>query len=175
MEIKNIIDKVKKSEEFEIWQKDVSGYYLSYVYKMLDANKDDFQVGFINKETDYVATFEIDLSVNMIKFIGESEPFKKPEDDVHKLNIDKVEVDWKDALAKSEEVLKKEYSAHVPINTFFILQKLEEGDVYNITYLSKSFSTINLKISAQDGSVLSKSCNSIMDLAKWEKGEKGKD
>jgi hypothetical protein len=172
MEIKKIIGKVMESTKFNEWKNSVKGYYLSYVYKMIGKENEEFQVGFVNKENDYIVTFAVKSLDDEVEFVSESEPFKKPEDEIKELNLDDLNIDWKKALDITQEVMKTDYSAHIPLNTFFILQNLDEGDVYNITYLTKSFSTINFKISAVNGELLTQSCNSIMDLAKWEKGER---
>ena len=48
-----------------------------------------------------------------------------------------------------------------------ILQNLGEfGNIWNITYVTHSFKTLNIKINAENGKILHHSLDSLMDFVK---------
>ena len=57
-----------------------------------------------------------------------------------------------------------EYKQETPFKIITILQKLDIGQVYNITYVTQSFKVLNFKIDSSNGKVLKKSLKSIMEF-----------
>lgn len=171
MEIKDIISKVKESEQFKSLSDD---YYLAHIFKMLDdPNMNSWQVGYYSEKEESMTTFMVEN--DEITVAPPSEVFKKPESKLHGLEMDGVQFDWEQALGTSNSVMKEKYANQPPIKTFFILQNIEGEIVYNITYLTKTFNTINFKIAAESGEIKKEEVQSLMDMAKFEKGEGGND
>jgi hypothetical protein len=53
---------------------------------------------------------------------------------------------------------------------FFIIQSLpEHGHVYNITFVTQDFKTVNIRLSSEDGKVLMHKVQSILDIKKGGK------
>ncbi|MGM5488028.1 MAG: hypothetical protein ACQESG_03710 [Nanobdellota archaeon] len=170
MEISRVVERIKESDAFKNWNSD--GYYLAHFFKMMDeANADSWQVGYFNPETENMVTFIIEG--NDVSLVEDAEVFKKPDTTINEMDLDAIKVGWQASLDKAHEHLKENYGQETLIKTFFILQNLPMGVVYNITFLTKSFNTINLKISATSGEILQQSKESLMDMARFEKGEKG--
>ena len=70
-------------------------------------------------------------------------------------------------LKKTKEFTDKTYPNELINRTIAILQDLEKyGTVWNITHITHSFNTINMKLGAEDGRVLYNSIESLMGLIK---------
>ena len=84
--------------------------------------------------------------------------------------MDDVKLDISDALGKANLLQKEKYSVHNPVKIIVILQTIPEGTVYNITYITQSFKTLNIKVSAITGDIVADKLLSIFDF----KGGEGK-
>ena len=162
MEIKDVLKRLEQNKEFKEWKKKNKYSFLAHVFKMLDdANIDDWQIGYYNKD-DTITTFIITPSD--IKIAETENIFKKPEAKIKKLDKEKIKIDITEALQTAEKIQVTEYKAETPFKIITILQTLDIGQVYNITYVTQSFKILNLKIDSSNGKVLKKSLNSIMDF-----------
>jgi len=161
MEIKEIIDGVMSSPAYKGWDKK-EHHKLAHVFKMVE--DPGWQVGFVSGEN--IVTFT--LSGADVAMGEPQEVFKKPGDKVAELAIDKVKIDWKEALEKAKEFQQGEYPNEFIFKTFFILQTLGEP-VYNITMVTKTFKTLNIRVSAETKEVVSHKSDSLLDLGKITK------
>ena len=162
MEITDIIKRLEESKEYKGWQKNNKSSFLAHIFKLLDeANKDDWQVGFYNKD-DTMTTFILTpAEIN----IAESENiFKKPDAKVQKLDEEKIKIDITKALETAKKVQTKEYKQETPSKIIAILQRLDIGQVYNITYFTQTFKILNFKIDSCNGRILKKSLTNAMDF-----------
>jgi uncharacterized membrane protein YkoI len=162
MEIKDLIKRLEESKEFKDWKEKNKDSFLAHIFKMLDdANKDDWQIGFYNKD-DTMTTFIITPAD--IKIAETENIFKKPEAKIQKLDLEKVKVDITKSLETAEKIQTTEYKQETPFKIITILQKLDLGQVYNITYVTQTFKVLNFKIDAKNGKVLKKTLQTIMDF-----------
>ena len=162
MEIIDLINRLEKSKEFKDWKKKNKDSFLAHVFKLLDdANKDDWQIGYYNKD-DTITTFII--TPNDIKIAETENIFKKPEAKIKELDRKKIKIDITQALQTAEKIQTIEYKQETPFKIITILQKLDIGQVYNVTYVTQTFKVLNLKIDSETGKVLKKSLKSIMEF-----------
>ncbi|MBI2546631.1 hypothetical protein HYV81_05630 [Candidatus Woesearchaeota archaeon] len=163
----DIIAKLKSLEhtlEFKDWQAQHHGHYLVHAFKLLDeANKSIWQIGYYDKETDTITTFVIEDGKEL-KIIPNLEIFKEEKAAIQKLDISKVKVNAQEAVDKAEAFLKEQYPGEVIVKTILILQSIEHGQVYNLSFITKSVSTINIKLAADSGQVLEHHKISLSDL-----------
>lgn len=160
MNVKDIVMRSEKEFSSE-------GFFLSHVFKMYEtSDNDNWQVGFYSEEKDAVVPVEIEGDT--IRVGQESEIFRK--DKINKLVMDDVKLDISDALGKANLLQKEKYSVHNPVKIIVILQTIPEGTVYNITYITQSFKTLNIKVSAITGDIVADKLLSIFDF----KGGEGK-
>ena len=59
------------------------------------------------------------------------------------------------------------------MKTIVILQTLEK-QLYNITFVTQTFGTLNIHVDSNNGEILEDQFTSLMDIAKIEKGLKEK-
>lgn len=156
--------KLGKSKTFQEWQENNKKCYLSHVFIML-GDKEDLQVGYYNKEKDKITSFIIDEKIEVSQ---ESDVFKKDRKIVEKLDINKVKIDFEDALQIANKFQRENYSKEIPIKKIIVLQNLEIGQVWNITYISNSFNTLNIKIDSETGKIKSHELVSLFKLGKTQ-------
>ncbi|HZX44464.1 MAG TPA: hypothetical protein VFF28_02150 [Candidatus Nanoarchaeia archaeon] len=162
MDIISLLDRLEKDQGFIDWKKKNQFSYLAHVFKLLDdANIDDWQIGYYNND-DTITTFII--TPQEIKVAETENIFKKPDAKINKLDVEKIKIDIAEALQTAEKIQAKEYKNETPFKIITILQNLDIGQVYNITYVTQSFKVLNLKIDSTDGKVLAKSLKSVMDF-----------
>jgi hypothetical protein len=150
MEFKEALKKLESSDVYKKWRSDDFDSYLTHAFTMIDSSvKEEWQIGYYNVDNDAVTTFSISDSVSKNP---EAEVFKD-EKKILPLDKTKVKLTVKDALEKAEKIQKEKYSAHSPFKKVVILQNLDVGQVWNITYITNSFKTLNMKIDAETGEI----------------------
>ncbi len=162
MEILDILKRLEQDKGFKEWKGKHKGSFLAHVFKMLDdANRDDWQVGYYNKD-DTITTFII--TETDIKIAETENIFKRPDAKIKELKKEGIKTDIAEALQTAEKIQATEYKQEIPFKIITILQNLDVGQVYNITYVTKSFKTLNIKVDSKTGKVKNKSLKSIMDF-----------
>ena len=156
-----MIGKLEENEKFKEWKKDNSDSYLIHVFKMLDkANENELQIGYYDKD-DTITTFVIGAEV---KIVPKAKIFKKPDTKIMELALDDVKIDFDEALERAKSLQEKEYPKELVINKIIILQKLDIGQVYNITLVTQAFNTLNIKVDSKTGNIIKHEKMSLMDL-----------
>lgn len=164
MDVKDVYDRLVESSEYKEWCKKNKEAYLAHFFRMLDKeNEHQWQIGFYDKKSDRITTFIVEGSE--IKVLPQSEVFKREGAEIEELDIKKVKLDSNAALRKSQEFQREKYKGNDPMKAFFILQNIEDiGTVYNITYVTAAFKTLNIKIDAGTGEIIKHKLHSLMDF-----------
>ncbi len=169
MKLKDVIEKLESDSEFQEWRKTNKDYYLAHAFMMMDkANENVWQIGYYNPKIDKVTTFIIEGGD--IKISPELNIFKRPGSTVEKLDVSKVRIGTIAAIENAEKVMEKDYPRANPMKMFFIIQNLkQQGHVFNITFITQDFKTVNIRISSETGKVLSHNVENLMDIKKGGK------
>jgi hypothetical protein len=166
MEIKNKITALEKSKEFLDWQKKHLDSYFAHIFRMFDdVNKNIWQFGFYNND-DTITTFIMEN--DSISEVPEQKIFKKNTDALPSLDIKKIKIEFEDALNKAHELMKDKYKQHPIMKTFAILQKIDDKQVFNITMVTQTFNTVNIRIDSIIGDLISEKMISLADIARIE-------
>lgn len=168
---KEALDLLKNSKEYKNWQKDNADCYLSYAFYVVDKDDTNWKIGFYHKNEDKITSF--DIGEEKIKIEPQEEIFKKEEKSVEELNLDDVKLDLAEAVALANNLQKEEYSTENPIKIIAILQNLGNMQVWNLTFLTQNFNTLNFKIKSDTGRVLEKKLVSLMQMGTQLPGLKG--
>ena len=88
-----------------------------------------------------------------VEFKGFSEVFKHPDHTVAELDIETVNIEVDEALEVAQKLQEEKYPKSSPFKRIIILQNLEQGQVWNITYVTQNFKTLNIKIDAGNGKI----------------------
>jgi len=166
MDIKPTLEKLEKNIDFRKWHKKNKNTYFSYAFKIpQEMGSDDWQMGFYDKKKDKITTFVI--TGDGINIRPEEEVFKKGETKVSAINVNKVKLSFDNIITKANEFQEKNFPKDKGMKTIAILQNISElGNVWNITYLTESFNTLNMKIDASTGKILEHNLSSVFNFRK---------
>ena len=156
------IQRLESSDVFNEWKKENPNTYLTHAFIMLDPNiKKEWQIGYYNEETDKITTFNVN---DKITKNPEAEAFKK-EGAINELDIEKIKISFDKVLETADIIQKQKYSRCNPTNKIIILQNLNK-QVWNITYVSNTMETLNIKVDAETGEVISDNITSLFKIEK---------
>ena len=166
MELKPALKKLQESSDFKSWKQKNKDTYFSYAFKIpQEMSSDEWQLGFYDKKKDKITTFV--MAGDNIKTRPEEDVFKKEETKVNEVGINKVKLTFDNAIAKAGEFQNKNFPKDKSIKTIAILQNISElGNVWNITYVTEAFNTLNMKIDASSGKILEHKLASIFSFRK---------
>ena len=150
MEINDLIKKVEESKPYNDWSKNTDGK-LAHIF-FIEGGVDAYDIGYYLEKEDKIASFEI--SNEIVIFKGTSDPFKEPNKKIKSLNIEKVKVSYKTALETASKLQKEKYKTEIPFKQITILQNIVEGQVWNFTFITQAFKTLNIKIDAETGVII---------------------
>ena len=169
MQFKEALERLRKHPEFVAWEIENPEHYLAHGFLMRGGSfVEEWQIGFYNKKEDRIVVFTIGENVTKNP---PSELFKK-ESGVKPLDIASVSTDAKEALDAAEKYRQEHFKAHVPQQTIVLLQHLQAGQVWNITFITEKFTVVNIKLDTTDLSVKSATCESLMGWGEAVKGER---
>ena len=160
----NQVRRLQQSPLFQDWKGKNAEAYLTHVFYMTDM---EAQVGYYDPTRDKVVTF------TMADVITQNPPqqvFKKTDDPVKPLDVESIQLSSIRVIESAREFQEKNFSGHSVIKEIIILQHLDEGQVYNVTFMTQAMSTLNMKFSAENGNLLSHQLKSVMDLGKKDEG-----
>ena len=157
------LGELERSNIYSAWRKDNPDCYLVYGFFMEDkAVEPEWQIGYYDPKTDKVQTFTLAESIGLNP---ETEALKK-EGSIAPLDTKKVNFDFAAILETANSVQRQEYPQHTPVKKIFIIQNLEDKNLWNITFVSATFNTLNIKIDADTGEVVSKQLLSLFRVEK---------
>ncbi|MBD3313624.1 hypothetical protein GF345_04235 [Candidatus Woesearchaeota archaeon] len=167
---KKVLGLLEASSAFSEWRKDNPEPYLCHIFFILKKDSDQCQIGYYDKEKDLITSFDVegeDASLHSTE-----KPFKPEGMKVNKTDISKVNIDFKEAIAIVEDLQKTKYPAEMPVEIIAILQNIDGiGIVYNITHVTKSFKTLNVKVSADNGDIMDEQLVSIVQFPQKDTGQ----
>jgi len=168
MDIKLALKKLEDNKDFKKWQHKNKGTYFSYSFKIpQEMKEDEWQFGFYNSKSDKITTFVIEGDNVHIR--PEEDVFKREETKINEVELEKVKLSFDGAIQKANEFQQKNFPKDRSIKTISILQNLPElGNIWNITYVTEAFNTLNLKIDALNGKILEHNLTSIFSFRQKE-------
>lgn len=161
MEFQEALSKLTNSVHFKDWIGEHKDSYLAHGFKMMDeANEKTWQIGFYDSRTNKIKTFIVGEE---IQHVTEQEMLDK-EKKVEKLNPADVKIGYERALENAEHKFKE--TKEFPLKKFFLVQVIDGKAVYNITYFTQSFNTVNYHVDAGNGDVLKETKQKLAGYAK---------
>lgn len=171
MQLREALKKLLDSKEYREWHDANPDHYLAHGFYMDGDNVvGEWQVGFFNKHDNRITTFTLG---NEITINPPSELFQK-ESGVRELITQAFESDSDEALDVANEHRKEKYKGHEPTKTMILLQHLEAGQVWNISFITNKFAVCNVKVDAKTLEIVSSSCESLLGWGHTVKGEREK-
>ncbi|MFT4304229.1 MAG: hypothetical protein ACMXYG_06705 [Candidatus Woesearchaeota archaeon] len=158
--VQHALELLDNDKSFKEWKKSSADSYLCHSLKMLD-DEDAWHIGFSNPDGS-ITTFIV--SDSSIEIDQPQEVFKHPDSKILPLNKQDLAITAEQALTIATDHLTKNYSKDLPSKNIIILQSLDIGQVYNITFITLSMSTINIKICSKTGEILEDKKTNLMDF-----------
>ena len=160
MDLKDILAKLEQSSAFKDWRASHPDAYLAHAFVMLDdANKNTWQIGYFDEAKNSMSTFVV--QGDDVQVIPDQEVVKADQR-ILPLKPEDVTLPVAEALAIAQKTKMEHYAREMPAKTFFIIQHLaEHGSVFNITFFTASFKTINIRLSTKDGAVVHHSMQAL--------------
>jgi len=151
MSYEEAIKRIESSDVFKSWRKKHPGPYLSSVYTIMEGSDEPvWQLGYFDKDTDKMTTF---VDNKMIEIVP-AEKVLKTTEEVKEISLKDVKKNLEEVLVISKSFYEKNFPSEKIIRTLIILQFLKQGQLWNITFFTPSFHTINIRIDAAKGTVL---------------------
>ncbi len=150
MDLHKLLEIAKNSKEYD------SSYYLTHFFAMFDQNlkqAEDTQIGFYSREKDIIKAISVgDKDGKIVS--KESEALKKKGHVIKELNLDDVKIEIDEAIKKVVQCLRSNYLTEVPLKAFVVLQVIDENPIWNFTFVTNTFKTLNIKINAVNGKIV---------------------
>ena len=164
MDFKPALEKLEQSQSFKTWHNKNKSTYFSFAFKIPEEmNINDWQLGFYNSKNDKITTFM--LVDEKITIRPEEDVFKKEETKVNEIEINKIRIACDEAIEKAKEFQAKNFPKDRSIKTIVILQNIVKlGNVWNITYVTESFNTLNMKVDASTGKIVEHNLASVFSF-----------
>ena len=168
MDLKTALKSLENNADFKRWHTKNKHTYFSYAFKIpQEMRQDEWQFGFYNSDNDKITTFVV--WDNSISIRPEEEVFKKEETKINKIDINKVKLAFDNALQKADEFQSNNFPNNKSVKTIAILQNVPAlGNIWNITYITETFNTLNMKIDASTGKIAEHNFASILSFRKEE-------
>jgi DNA polymerase III alpha subunit len=163
-QFKEALGVLKKSKEFKDWKKQNPKSYLSYAFFIVEDNESNWKIGYYHKKHEKVVSFDVG---DKIKIEPEQEVLQKKKKVVEKIDLAKVKHDFSDAVTIAVNTQQEEYATESPKKIFAILQTLDKKQVWNITFLTQSYNTLNFKIKSDNLKIVEKK---LQPLFQFDKG-----
>jgi len=149
MDVKKAIKKLESSQAFKEYKQDHPDSYMTHIFFMTGNGID---IGYYTKKNNLMASFN---TKDQVTKVVEEQPFQKTEQTIKPLIMNMVHVDMEEALETAVALQKEKYSAEQINKEIIILQELDEiGLVYNITFITETFKTLNIKIDAKNKKIV---------------------
>lgn len=163
-----LISNLSSTREFQELKQQNPGIFLSSVFILFDAaNKGLYQVGYFDPQQNSVTTFILrveDTAIASLE-IAQASGIVESKYKIQEIDLGKVSYSPQEVLIIANDFKKNNYPHLAVIKSFCILQKLE-NQVFNFTFLSSSFQTLNIRISSDEGRIMESSLKSLISILK---------
>ncbi len=156
--LKRDFETLQENKKFKEWKEKNKESYLCSAFLM---NEDSWQIDYFNPKTWEITGFMIikeDVKINKADKV-----FQKEKEKLKELVIENVKVSYEKVNEKMKDLLKEKYPYENPDKKIFVLQVIDET-VWNITFINSSFNILNVKISAENGKVLSENLSPVFSF-----------
>ena len=151
------LSKLERSEEYKLWKNDNKNSYLCSCFYLDDEG--NWQFDYYLPKKDKIKTFIVED--NMIRELKDSKIFKRNNDVLKKLDLNRVKITFENAVNIVDNLRDNNYKNENIIKRIIILQNIEK-EIWNITYLTSSFNILNIRVDASSGKILSEKLENIM-------------
>lgn len=169
MQLKQLISFVSEQKSYHDWKSRNPDARLVHVFVMMEpARAEQYDVGYYDHKTKHMASFTVTPAKDCVDIREADEILKDPRHEIQPLAIEEVRVEFAEALSIAVKLQQRKYKKDIALKHVLILQKLPIGQVWNITFVTQQFKTLNIKIDAKTGNVVE---DSLQSLFQFESGK----
>lgn len=136
------------------------GYFCG-AFIMSDAenlSNSQWQIDFYNEENSKITTY---LMQEEIEVTDNADIFKEEKTEMKEITIENINIDADKAISIAKYHLEKNNEEAVKV--IIILQQ-EDIPIWNISYMTKKFNLLNMKISAEDGKLIQETTTPLLSF-----------
>ncbi|MBI4451050.1 hypothetical protein HY642_03685 [Candidatus Woesearchaeota archaeon] len=162
MEIQEVVHSVESSGIYGAFRQRHSNAFLAHALVLFHDDSQQWHLGYFDREQAAMTTFivargEIDAV--------EDRDILRSENEIAPLDISLIKMTSEQALNAARDAARASYPREQVIKTFFVIQVIDSKPVFNVTFFTAAFSTINIRLSCAGGNVLSHTCERIFTPA----------
>lgn len=163
MDAKEVILSLMDKDEYKEYSQNKKGFYPVHFFAFFEKDfMKDCHVGFFDDEKGAMDTFA--LMNDKIQINTEPELLKHADEKIKALELERIKVTTDSAINTLNELMTKKYKKEGVDKVFCILQNIDAGQVWNITTVTKSFNTLNVKIDSETGKIVEDKLMSIFEF-----------
>ncbi len=161
MDLKHALKKLEENPDFNKWHSKNKDTYFSYAFKIpQEMGTDEWQLGFYDRKSDKITTFT--MAGGSVNIRLEEEIFKKDEMDVNKVELANVKLTFDNVVSRANDFQQSNFPKDKSLKTIAILQNITGfGNIWNITFITEIFNTLNIKIDASSGKIIGHNLSSV--------------
>ena len=162
MDFTTALEKLETSDVYLDWHEHHSAAYLTHFFAEIDEQfkLGSWQIGFYEEDNDRLSTFLVD---GVIELEPQAEAFKK-EKTIRAIEIDAIKVSAQNAIDSVLVLQKNKYPQHLVLKGFLILQHAENATIWNVTFLTRTFAALNVRLDSVSGKVIRDELITLFDL-----------
>jgi flagellar motor protein MotB len=165
MDIKTLLEKLRKNSVFKKWHSDNKDSVLVHLFVLLEPGvMPNYDIGFYDFKKELMTSFTVDENVSRIELNEAKEIFKEEGQKIVALDEKRIKTNIDEAVSSSLKLQREKYSQHEPMKQIVILQNIKEGQVWNITFVTKSFKTLNIKLDSETGKVVEDKIHELFSM-----------
>ena len=161
-----LVENLKKSEAYLTWFKEHSNSFCTHLFLQI---KEDYSamshwdIGFYDPDTKKVTVFNLNDAGNF-EIKQTDDVFATKAQKIEELKLTNKTKDFPSIIPDANKVIEKEFEKikNLRGNGFAILQTLEGIATWNISFITKQLSFLNIKLDAQTGKKISASNESAI-------------
>lgn len=154
MDINEELGKLFDSDDYRDYKKKYTDSYLVHVFFSKAKSVDIIEAGYYNIKDGSITSFKLGKEI----LLSSTEmPLKdnNSKSSIKELDLKKVNYGFNDALSAALKLQKEKYPKESALKEIIVLQDLGDGPLYNITFITSTFKTLNIKINAKTLDTLS--------------------
>lgn len=148
--IKQLVKELEASNEFKEWKQTHKDCYLAHAFNTIETKVfGKWQLGYFDKSSKKITVFEVESA----KILAEDDILESGSS-IKALDVENISINVLEALDISHQLEQDKYPKIVTSRAIIIIQNLDIGQVWNLTFVTNGLDVLNVKIDSKNRSVL---------------------
>tara|TARA_Y100000310_G_C20696701_1_gene826223 strand:- start:3341 stop:3931 length:591 start_codon:yes stop_codon:yes gene_type:complete len=161
-----LVNNLKDSEAFKTWQKEHQNSFCTHLFLQIKPDysaMSHWDIGFYDPDTTNVTVFTLN-DAGKFEIKQTDDVFATKAQKIEELKLTNKSLDFPSMIPHAQKVIEKEFESIKDLrgNGFAILQSLDGIVTWNISFITKQLTFLNLKLNAESGDKISASNESAI-------------